>query len=91
MAVGARFTYDERSPWGIKPEEGLEAMVMLDDLVDFWDIDEFASRIAELLRYPTLRRTMGEAGRRSATREGWRERAVQTVGVYYELVDGGQV
>jgi dimethylamine/trimethylamine dehydrogenase len=39
MAVGARFTYDERSPWGIKPEEGLEAMVMLDDLVDFWDID----------------------------------------------------
>jgi glycosyltransferase involved in cell wall biosynthesis len=59
--------------------------------VDFWDIDEFASRISELLRYPTLRRAMGEAGRRSATREGWRERALQTVGVYYELVDGGGV
>ena len=59
--------------------------------VDFWDIDEFASRITELLRYPTLRRTMGEAGRRSATREGWRERALQTVAVYYELVDGGPV
>jgi glycosyltransferase involved in cell wall biosynthesis len=57
--------------------------------VDFWDIDEFANRISELLRYPTLRRAMGEAGRRSATREGWRERALQTVAVYYELVDGG--
>jgi glycosyltransferase involved in cell wall biosynthesis len=59
--------------------------------VDFWDIDEFASRISELLRYPTLRRAMGEAGRRSATREGWRERALQTVAVYYELVDGNRV
>ena len=54
--------------------------------VDFWDIDEFASRISELLEYPALRLMMGEAGRVSATREGWEERAMQTAGVYFELV-----
>ncbi len=58
--------------------------------VDFWDIDEFASRISELLEYPALRRAMGEAGRRSVSREGWEERALQTVGVYFELVTGGR-
>jgi glycogen synthase len=58
--------------------------------VDFWDIDEFASRISELLAYPALRRTMGAAGRRSVMREGWEERALQTVGVYFELVKDGR-
>ncbi|MGP8109212.1 MAG: glycosyltransferase family 4 protein [Thermoplasmata archaeon] len=54
--------------------------------VDFWDVDEFASRIAELLEYPTLRRTMGEEGRWEALREGWPERARETVAVYLEAM-----
>jgi glycogen synthase len=54
--------------------------------VDFWDADEFASRIAELLEYPTLRRAMGEQGRWEALREGWPERARETVGVYLEAM-----
>ncbi len=54
--------------------------------VDFWDADEFASRIAELLEYPTLRRAMGEQGRWEALREGWPERARETVGVYLEAI-----
>jgi glycogen synthase len=58
--------------------------------VDFWDIDEFASRISELLDYPALRRAMGAAGRLSVMREGWEERALQTVGVYFELVKDGR-
>jgi glycogen synthase len=58
--------------------------------VDFWDIDEFASRISELLAYPALQRVMGAAGRRSVMREGWEERALQTVGVYFELVKDGR-
>jgi glycogen(starch) synthase len=59
-------------------------------LIDFWDIEEFASRIAELLVYPVLRNTMGEGGRADALREGWPERALQTVGVYAELLTGAQ-
>ncbi len=54
--------------------------------VDFWDVDEFASRIAELLEYPTLRATMGEQGRWEALREGWPERARETVTVYLDAL-----
>jgi glycogen synthase len=54
--------------------------------VDFWDAEEFASRIAELLEYPTLRAAMGEQGRWEALREGWPERARETVGVYLEAM-----
>ncbi|MGI0053365.1 MAG: glycosyltransferase family 4 protein [Thermoplasmata archaeon] len=54
--------------------------------VDFWDIDEFASRIAELVRYPVLRRIMGDRGRDDALREGWAERALDTLAVYADLL-----
>jgi glycosyltransferase involved in cell wall biosynthesis len=54
--------------------------------VDFWDTEEFASRMAELLSYPVLRSTMGEGGRQDALREGWAERALQTVGAYSEAM-----
>ena len=55
--------------------------------VDFWDVDEFASRIAEILEYPALRATMGAAGRWEALREGWPERARETLGVYHEAIE----
>jgi glycogen synthase len=54
--------------------------------VDFWDVDEFASRIAELLEYPTLRQAMGEQGRWEALREGWPERARETLVVYLDAM-----
>jgi len=54
--------------------------------VDFWDVDEFASRIVELLEYPTLNRAMGDEGRWEALREGWPERARETVGVYRDAI-----
>jgi glycogen synthase len=54
--------------------------------VDFWDVEEFASRIAELLEYPTLRRSMGEQGRGEALREGWPERARETVAAYQDAM-----
>lgn len=56
--------------------------------VDFWDVDEFASRIAELLEYPTLRRAMGAQGQWEALRAGWPERAAETVEVYLEAMRG---
>jgi glycogen synthase len=54
--------------------------------VDFWDIDEFASRIAELLTYPSLRNVMSDAVREAALNATWAERARQTVSVYLELI-----
>jgi glycogen synthase len=55
--------------------------------VDFWDVDEFASRIVELLQYPTLHRAMGDEGRWEALREGWPERARETVEAYRDAVE----
>ena len=54
--------------------------------VDFWDVDEFASRMVELLEYPTLNRAMGDEGRWEALREGWPERARETVEVYRDAI-----
>ena len=51
-----------------------------------WDVDEFASRMAELLSYPALSRAMGAAGRAEATEFGWAERALETARIYAELV-----
>jgi len=59
--------------------------------VDFWDIDEYASRMAELLTYPALRHTMGEQGREQALTTGWAERALETVGVYLEVLGGTRI
>jgi glycogen(starch) synthase len=55
-------------------------------VVDFWDVDEFASRMSELLAYPALSKTMGAAGRAEATQVGWAERALETARIYAELV-----
>jgi glycogen(starch) synthase len=57
--------------------------------LDFWDIDEFASRIVELLRYPALRHSMGTRGRWDALKSGWPERTLETVAVYMEVVERG--
>ncbi|MGA7922953.1 MAG: glycosyltransferase family 4 protein [Thermoplasmata archaeon] len=54
--------------------------------IDFWDIDEFASRMLELLEYPALRRSMGERGRWDALKSGWPERTIETVAVYLEAI-----
>jgi glycosyltransferase involved in cell wall biosynthesis len=54
--------------------------------VDFWDVEEFASRISELLEYPTLRAAMGDQGRWAALREGWPERARETLAVYLDAM-----
>jgi glycosyltransferase involved in cell wall biosynthesis len=57
--------------------------------VDFWDVDEFASRMTELLAYPALWQTMGAAGRAEATQVGWAERALETARIYAELTTLG--
>jgi glycogen synthase len=73
-------------PTIVSKTSGVAEMSSSSFRVDFWDVDEFASRIAELLEYPTLRATMGEQGRWEALREGWPERARETVAVYLEAM-----
>ncbi|MGI0068272.1 MAG: glycosyltransferase, partial [Thermoplasmata archaeon] len=71
-------------PTIVSKTSGVAEMVRSTFQVDFWDVDEFASRMAELLEYPHLREEMSQNALREATAEGWPERARQTVGIYRE-------
>jgi glycogen(starch) synthase len=73
-------------PTILSKTSGVAEMVGAVFAVDFWDVEEFASRIAELLAYPALRETMRSRGREEATAVGWAERALETASVYAELV-----
>ncbi|MCX6771826.1 MAG: glycosyltransferase family 4 protein [Candidatus Micrarchaeota archaeon] len=55
-------------------------------LVDFWDIDEMASQILALLRYPAMSRVMSAHEMKDAARLGWQETARKTIGVYNEVL-----
>ncbi len=74
-------------PTIVSKTSGVAEVVRSTFQVDFWDVDEFASRMAELLEYPPLREEMSEHALREATQEGWPERARQTVGVYREAIE----
>ena len=73
-------------PTIVSKTSGVAEVIRSTFQVDFWDVDEFASRMAELLEYPRLREQMSEHAQREATEEGWPERARQTVDVYREAI-----
>ena len=55
-------------------------------LVDFWDVDEMASQILALLRYPAMTRVMSSHEMKDAARLGWQETARKTIKVYNEVL-----
>jgi glycosyltransferase involved in cell wall biosynthesis len=55
-------------------------------LVDFWDVDEMASQILALLRYPSMSRVMSSHELKDASRLGWEETAKKTITVYNEVL-----
>ena len=55
-------------------------------LVDFWDIDEMASQILALLRYPAMSCVMSSHEMKDAAKLGWHETAEKTIKVYNEVL-----
>jgi len=55
-------------------------------LVDFWDVDEMASQILALLRYPSMSRVMSSHEMKDAEGLGWQETAKKTIRVYNEVL-----
>ena len=53
--------------------------------VDFWDTRALAGQILAALSYPTLRKELGERGRKDATRWSWLD-AGERLGELYELL-----
>jgi len=55
-------------------------------LVDFWDVDEMASQILALIRYPSMSRVMSSYEMKDAARLGWQDTAEKTIKVYNEVL-----
>jgi glycosyltransferase involved in cell wall biosynthesis len=53
---------------------------------DFWNVDELARKIVELLTRPGLRRRMARVGREEALRLRWEDRADELIQIYRELI-----
>ncbi len=53
--------------------------------VDPWDVEALAGRILALLRYPALRRWLGEGGRREAASLRWESRGARLREVFAEV------
>ena len=55
-------------------------------LVDFWDVDEMASQLLALLRYPSMSRVMSQHQIVEVRTLGWRQTAEKTLRVYNEVL-----
>jgi glycosyltransferase involved in cell wall biosynthesis len=55
-------------------------------LVDFWDVDEMASQMLAILRYPPVSRVMSRHQIEDAKSFGWPNAARKTLGVYNEVL-----
>jgi len=54
--------------------------------VDFWDVDDLASKIASALRYPTLARELRERGKEEVGRISWDGVAGRLEHLYREML-----
>jgi glycosyltransferase involved in cell wall biosynthesis len=54
--------------------------------VDFWDVDDLASKIASALRYPTLARELRERGKEEVSRISWDGVADRLEHLYREMI-----
>jgi len=54
--------------------------------VDYWDVGEMANKILALLRYPALRRALGDEGRAELGGLRWEDRGLRLRDIYAELV-----
>ena len=89
-------------PFGITPLEALKhnvpvliskqsgiAEVLTHALkVDFWDIDQMANKIAAVLKFPLLRRTLREDGHSEVYKFRWEDAAAKIKGIYEKILNG---
>jgi glycosyltransferase involved in cell wall biosynthesis len=89
-------------PFGITPLEALKhnvpvliskqsgiAEVLTHALkVDFWDIDQMANKIAAVLKFPLLRRTLRDDGHSEVYKFRWEDAAAKIMGIYEKILNG---
>lgn len=57
--------------------------------VDFWDIDDMASKMLSVLKYGALSNQLMEEGRQEVRRMSWDTSAMKTLAVYHQVIGGG--
>ncbi len=75
------------TPVIVSRQSGVSEVVKHRLSVDFWDVDELASKMLGVLRHECIRREMGENGHREVSRMGWLEVADRTMEVYSETMN----
>lgn len=76
-----------RTPILISKQSGVSETVKHALKVDFWDTDEMANKIAAVLRYKSLRSTLGKKGFKEAQEVTWKNAAERCVGIYNNLLN----
>jgi glycogen(starch) synthase len=70
------------TPVIISRQSGVSEVVNHKLSVDFWDVDELASKMLGALRHECVRKEMGENGHREVSRMSWLDVADKTIEVY---------
>ncbi len=74
------------TPVIVSRQSGVSEVVNHKLSVDFWDVDELASKMLGTLRYECVRREMGSNGHREVSRMSWLDVADRTMEVYSETM-----
>jgi len=75
------------TPCIVSKSSGVSEAVRACLKVDFWDVEEMASKILNLLRYPLARKALGEMEMAAAMSFSWERTARDTIEVYKEVVE----
>jgi glycosyltransferase involved in cell wall biosynthesis len=75
------------TPAIISKQSGVSEVITHCLKVDFWDINEMASKILAVLHYPPLKQTLSENGRREAKIITWQKPAQKCITIYKELIN----
>jgi len=74
------------TPVLISKQSGVSEVVHHALKVDFWDIDEMASKILSVVSHDALRESLSDNARREADRITWADAALKLDGILHELV-----
>jgi glycosyltransferase involved in cell wall biosynthesis len=77
---------DQGAPVILSRQSGVAEVVRHAIKVDFWDVDDLASKMLSALAYPALASELRRNGREESSRLNWGEASSRVVDVYDELL-----
>lgn len=78
------------TPAIISKQSGIAEIVNNALKIDFWDVEKMAEGIISILKSPALRYSLGEHGKREASRITWDDAAMKVSGIMQDLLETPQ-